>query len=333
MSYSNIIVPDILPPSEDGVFKTLLTKPEAEPILRDVAESFLRFPVFKVTVRNIELPILNINEKRERFDVNCTVNDSNQLVAEMQLKALTGDNLRTDHKAVKARAIHHLCALHSSQSGRGERYDELIRSFQVTFCGYTVFPERDRFVRRFSFRDKNGVELSEAVEIIFVELTKLDEVVKKPVETMTGEELWSLFFAYGANPKYKPLLGEMIAIKGEIQVAVELLQTISQDEDERARFLARRKYQMDLEHNLIASRDEGREEGRIEGRIEGREEGREEGRIEGRIEGREEGRIEGETVKTIMIAKKMLADGEKVEKIMRYTGLTQEEVEELRYAD
>ena len=39
-------------------------------------------------------------------------------------------------------------------------------------------------------------------------------------------------------------------------MAIELLQTISKDENERARFRARRKFQMDMEHSLIVARDE-----------------------------------------------------------------------------
>jgi hypothetical protein len=50
--------------------------------------------------------------------------------------------------------------------------------------------------------------LSDAVGIIFVELTKLCDILVKPVENMTGEELWALFFAYASNPKYKELLAK-----------------------------------------------------------------------------------------------------------------------------
>ena len=57
MPYEDIVVPELLPPSEDGVFKTLLTHPDAKPILRDVVESYLRFPVVKVEVRNVEMHI------------------------------------------------------------------------------------------------------------------------------------------------------------------------------------------------------------------------------------------------------------------------------------
>ena len=37
MPYDEIIVPELLPPSEGGVFKTLMTHPDAKPILLDVA--------------------------------------------------------------------------------------------------------------------------------------------------------------------------------------------------------------------------------------------------------------------------------------------------------
>ena len=78
------------------VFKTLLTHPDAKPVLRDVVESYLRFPVIKVEVRNAEMHISNINEKRERFDVNVTVNDGKQFEIEMQSEAISGDRAGTD---------------------------------------------------------------------------------------------------------------------------------------------------------------------------------------------------------------------------------------------
>jgi predicted transposase/invertase (TIGR01784 family) len=256
MPYEEIIVPELLPPSEDGIFKTLLTHTEAKPILRDVVESYLRFPIVNVEVRNVELPISDINEKRERFDVNCTIDDGSQCDVEMQSEAMKGDSLRSDHKIVKCRSIYHLCDLHSSQEGRSVRYDKLLKSFQMTFCGFDVFQGHDRFVRRFRFRDEDGIEFSDAVGIIFVELTKLSDVLVKPVEKMTGEELWALFFAYASNPKHKDLLSKIMAVKEEIAMAVELLQKISKDEIERARYRSRRMFEMDYQHNLIAAVDE-----------------------------------------------------------------------------
>jgi len=293
MPYEDIIIPDLLPPSEDGVFKTLMTHPDAKPILRDVVESYLKFPVVNVEVRNAEMPISDIKEKRERFDVNCTADDGTQCELEMQSEAISGDSKGTDHKIVKSRAIYHLCDLHSGQSGRNIRYDKLMRSFQMTFCGYAVYHDREDFVRRFSFKDEFGVELLDAVGIILVDLTKLGDVMKKSVETMTGEEFWALFLAIGSDPSQRDLLNKMIAARREIGMAVELLQTISRDENERARFRARRKFQMDMEHSLIVARDE----------------------------------------RSMEIAKNLMGIGLPLDKITETTGLTRAEVEGLRVSD
>ena len=50
---------------------------------------------------------------------------------------------------------------------------------------------------------------------------------------------------------------------------------------------------------------------------------------EGRAKGRAEGRAEGEKQKAIEMARMMKADGESIDKIMRYTGLTESEINNL----
>jgi len=96
-------------------------------------------------------------------------------------------------------------------------------------------------------------------------------------------------------------------------MAGELLMSISQDERERAVFRSRRMYQTDLQSDLATAEDRGERRGRIAGRQEGLREGRQEGR----------------QVREVEIARSMIADGEPIEKIMRYTGLTQAEIDRL----
>jgi len=291
-------VPELLPPSEDGVFRTLLTHPDAEPVLRDVIESFLHLSVVKVEVRNTELPISDINEKRERFDVNCSIDDGSQIEIEMQSQIMGGDSKRVDYKIIKDRSIYYLCDLHSGQPGRGIRYENFLRSFQITFCGYTVFTEQEDFISHFSFRNEKGQELSNAVGIVFIELSKLNDIIKKPVSDMTGEEQWSIFFAYGGDKKYVDLINKLCKVRSGIKMAEEVLSSISRDERERALFRSRRKFQMDMDHNLAVARDEGREEGQNE--------------------------------TAVRIAKKLLETKLSLEEIAKATGLTLQEIKALR---
>ena len=49
----------------------------------------------------------------------------------------------------------------------------------------------------------------------------------------------------------------------------------------------------------------------------------------GRMKGKEEGRAEGRDERSVEIARKMLSEGECIDKIVMYTGLTNEQIREL----
>jgi predicted transposase/invertase (TIGR01784 family) len=302
---TNIVIPDLLPPSDDGIFKSLLTHPDAGLVLRDVISSTLALPVAETTIINTELPISNMDEKRERFDVACKLDDGSQVDVEMQADPMKGDSLATNHANIKARAIYNLCDLHSSQKGRGILYYDLPRSFQIMFCGYTVFPEAKSFVRRFSFRDEIGDELLDSVGVVFVELTKLGDAAEKTIESMTSLEMWGLFFAHASESKYRELIAKMTTVKEEIKMATELLSNISKDEIERAHYRSRRMYQMDMEHNFAASR------------------------AEGIAEGEARGEAKGKKLERMENARRMKSDGMDPALIGKYTGLSMEEIEDL----
>jgi predicted transposase/invertase (TIGR01784 family) len=80
-------------------------------------------------------------------------------------------------------------------------------------------------------------------------------------------------------------------------MGASLLMSVSKDERERAAFRSRRMYQTDMQSNMATVEDRGEKRGEIK--------------------------------KAFDIARNMIADGELIEKIMRYTGLTRDEVESL----
>ena len=74
--------------------------------------------------------------------------------------------------------------------------------------------------------------------------------------------------------------------------------SISQDERERAVFRSRRMYQTDLQSDLATAEDRGR--------------------------------VAERTERNIEIARNMILDGDSIEKIIRYTGLSGDEIASLR---
>lgn len=265
---------DILPPSDDRVFKLILTKQEAKPVLMDLISSIIRRPVVDVEVRNSEIPPNDTREKAERLDVNCRIDDGSQVDLEMQASRIQEDSDGT-HQNLKGKSIYYLCDLHSSQPSKGvRRYDRLARTYQVTFCSYTVFPKRTQYVNSFSLRhDEDNELLSDAIHVVYVELSKLQEIMEKSVDDMTDLEKWAVFFQYASEPTYRETVNEVIASKEVLQMAGNLLMSISQDERERAVFRSRRMYQTDLQSDLATAEDRGERRGERRGRAEGHVEG------------------------------------------------------------
>lgn len=290
---------DILPPSDDRVFKLILTSPEAKPGLMDLISAIIRRPVAGVEIRNNELPPADTEEKAERFDVNCRIDDGSQVDLEMQASRIQEDS-DGKHQNLIGKSIYYLCDLHSSQPSKGvRRYDKLARTYQVTFCSYTVFPNRTDYVNSFSMRhDGDNELLSDAVHVVYVELSKLNEIMKKAVNDMTDLEKWAVFFQYASEPKYRETVNKVIESKEVLQMAGNLLMSISQDERERAVFRSRRMYQTDLESNLATAEDRGK-------------------RIGERI---------GERNGRIVSAKNMLAEGLPLDIVLKCTGLTYDEI-------
>ena len=202
---------DILPPSDDRVFKLLLTSPDAKPGLINLISSIIGRTVVDVVLHPNELAPGYTEEKAERFDVNCKIDDGSQINLEMQASRIVED-LDGQNRNLKGQSIYYLTDLHSSQPSKGlRRYDRLARSYQITFCAYTIFPQAPDYVNSFSLRhDVTGELLSDAISLTFVELSKLGEVIKKPVGEMTALEKWSVFFQYAPDPRYREEVNKVI---------------------------------------------------------------------------------------------------------------------------
>ena len=286
---------DILPPSDDRIFKKILTDPEGSLALTDLISSVIGRRVVNAVVRNNELPPGDTSEKAERLDVNCRTEDGTQVDMEMQASRIEEDSDGM-HGNLKGKSVYYLCDLHSSQSAKGvRRYDRLAQTYQVTFCSYTVFPGRPDFVNSFSLRhDRDNELLTDAIHVIFVELSKLRKIIGKSVRDMTDLEKWAVFFRYAAEPGYRETVNEIIASKEALLVAGDLLMSVSQDERERAVFRSRRMFQTDLESNLATVEERGERRGRIE------------------------------------IARKLLKRNRPLEEIAEDTGLSPAEIEQLR---
>ena len=254
---------DILPPTNDYIFKALLTHPDAERVLIKLISVVIERPVISAQVRNNELPTMDASQKNERLDVNCVIDGGDQVNVEMQAARI--DEIMPGHKSFKNKSVYYMADLHTSQKSKGLDYCDLVRTYQITFCTYTVFPDRADFVCRSALRTDKGELVSDQLNMIIIELSKLKKTLKKSEEKLTDLEIWSLFFKHAQDPKYRDLINTLINKEEELSMAATLLMEISQDERVRAHARSRRMFENDMAHNLSIAEKKGEMRGEKRG--------------------------------------------------------------------
>ena len=128
---------DILSLAEDYVFKAVLTHPDAKPALMDLISAVIGRTVEDVQIRNNELPSTDTEEKNQRLDVNCVIDDGSQINVEMQGSKLAGEN--SGQTTLINKSVYYLTKLHSTQKSTSVKYEDFVRTYQITFCADNIF--------------------------------------------------------------------------------------------------------------------------------------------------------------------------------------------------
>jgi len=246
---------DLLPPYDDRIFKAMLTHPDAKQVLIDIVSTVIERTVIDVQVRGNEPPVMDMEEKAERFDVNCTVENGDQVDVEMHCEERV--NIGEKNLSFINKYIYYLTDLHSSQKSKKVKYKNLVRTYQVTFSVHPVLPSCNDFIHRFSLRKENGEQLSDQINMVIIELSKLTNILSKPVDKLTAFEMWSIFFKFAPDPVHRNLINDIINNKEEIGMATAILREISKDEHERASYRSRRMYETDRESDRLTSEEIG----------------------------------------------------------------------------
>jgi predicted transposase/invertase (TIGR01784 family) len=256
---------EILPPSDDYVLKAILTHPDAKPALMDLISTVICRMVKDVLIRNNELPSSDTDEKNERLDINCVIDDGSQVDVEMQGSKLEG--LDGGHDSFINKTVYYLTDLHSSQKSKGIKYVDFVRMYQIAFSAHDVF-KGNEYVTEASFRTQSGIQITDQVNMVIIELSKLGDVLNKPVGEMTSLEMWSAFLGYASDLSRRKLINEVLERKEAIGMAASVLATISKDEHERAKFMSRRKFESDMTSNILTAEARGETKGRLNEKME-----------------------------------------------------------------
>jgi len=256
---------DIIDICMDNVFKAVFTKdtPASQNALSKLVSAIIGRDVSIITIVANEPPVDNLRDRQIRFDINCRAKDGELVNVEMSLNPDPYEPVRLEFHAGK---------LFTGQDIRGieKTYDDLKRAYQIAILVKERFFTDENFFHSFEYYDHvRCVPLNGKSRILTLELSKLEEVVRKPTGEMSAQEKWAVFFRYLTDSSMRGKINEIVEDEEGIAMASEVLLNISKDEAERARLMSEYKYQLDMQSKLVHAKRQGREEGRKEGEQKG----------------------------------------------------------------
>jgi predicted transposase/invertase (TIGR01784 family) len=233
---------DIIDIRMDNVFKAVFTKdtPASHTALSRLVSAIIDREVEIITITANEPAVENLRDRQTRFDISCRDRNGELVNVEMSLNPDPFEPVRLEFHAAK---------LFIGQDIRGSEktYDDLQRAYQIAILGKERFFSDMDFFHSFEYYDpKRGMSLNGRTRIFTLELSKLEEIVKKPAREMSVQELWAVYFRYLTDNGMRKKINEIIEQEEGIAMASEVLLEISRDEVERARLNSEYKYQLDM---------------------------------------------------------------------------------------
>jgi predicted transposase/invertase (TIGR01784 family) len=203
------------------------------------------------------------------------------------------------------------------QIGPGQDYAGIERVVTIVIADYDMTGSDKSYRHVFRLYDKdNGVLLTDVMEIHTLELRKLPDAPNTGCADEKEGKLLDWLRLIRSEDEEEM---EMLAAKTEeMKMTVGRLKRLSADERTRMLYEARELYLMDEASRRKAAVAKGRAEGMAEGEAKGRAEGKAEGLAEGEAKGKLE------------MAKQMLLDGIDIEVISRVSGISAEEIKNLK---
>jgi predicted transposase/invertase (TIGR01784 family) len=284
---------EILPPTDDWVFKLLFGDERNKSILIDLLKSFVELPQeeYELTFMDTHLKPEAEDDKLGILDVKVKTKTGKIIDIEIQVNPV---------KNIGKRLSFYKSKLIVEQIGKSEIYTVIQKVICICITTKVLFSEVNEYLNGFCFYNPgNGLYFEDIPEEVYtLELSKVPTV-------NDGTAVWEWLQFLRAKQKEE---FEMIAERNpEIRKAVDTLYELSTDEEVRAEYEMRQKALRDK----LTQIDDSYQEGLVKGKLEGREEGREEGERKGKLE----------------VAQKMKFMGLSTDQIATATGLSLDEIE------
>lgn len=280
-------------PFTDFGFKKLFGEEASKPLLKDFLNSLLplEYPIADLNFRNAEQLGAEQEDRRAVYDIYCQDTQGNYFIVEMQ---------KAYQKFFKDRALYYTTFPIQEQAQRGHWSFELKSVFCVGILDFVFDEDKNNpdFLHEVKLKNRHNSVFYDKYALYFIEMPKFH---KAESELANQLENWVYFLKH---------LEEFPDIPSRFQHTVleqafEIAELAHLSENERAAYEHSLKIYRDNINTLNSTAEKAKAEGKAEGLI------------EGKLKGKRE------------MAIQMKADGMPVNKISLYTGLSEEEIENL----
>ena len=284
----------LLNPRVDFVFKKIFGSEENKDILMSFINSVVSAEdqVVDLTLRNPFSSKSYIQGKLVVLDIRAVDVSGRHYNIEMQI---------TDQLHYEKRALCYWSDMYAKQLSEGATYSELKKTIGIHVLNFNLMDETAFHNRYYVTNHASQKRAFQDLELHTIELAKFERGMG---EIRTTLERWAAFLTKAYTLKESASSPTMT--DPEVQKAMQVLETLSLDEDERLVYDGQLRWLRDEEAGLEKSFYEGKIEGKMEGLLEGE--------LKGKLEGKQEGKLE--------IAKEMAAAGIDPAMIRRMTGLS-----------
>ncbi|MBR5097455.1 MAG: PD-(D/E)XK nuclease family transposase [Treponema sp.] len=283
----------ILNPRLDINFKAIFTQDTegAKIALKSFLSATLGRQVTEVKLEPNEPAAETTTDMQMAFDIAVTFDNGERAAIEMQGREY-------DYDYATRGEIEAARMLNNNAKKGGEWSAEKV--YQISVLNFHKSADKSE-MSWYTMKDKNGYGLADRLNVIFIDLLTIKELVGTPVEKLTPLQKWGMYFSYADDESKTDYISQIGKSERGIMEATTIIKTMSEEDAAFFRELSRDKALRDYNARMSAATKKGLEKGI--------EKGLEKGLKQGLEKGIKQGREEGAQQKTIENAKKLLADG------------------------
>ena len=212
----------LLNPCVDPIFKILFTNEseEAHQALTGFLSDIFGKPVTEVTLQPNELSGESVSDKQSEFDINCLL-EGKKINIEMQ-----GLN-NSQHYG--NRVEYHVAHLLNHYVPKGMDWEDIPQVFQISVLNFLFDTDERNCLNHYKFKNENGRSVAERMNIIFIELPKIN-ILPDDISLLTPAQMWGKFFLEASDTNKRAFIDKLSKANRGIKMAVTVLKNISQDE-------------------------------------------------------------------------------------------------------